>query len=99
MSVLVSIRFTGDVGKFRSLMESDPDRFRKIADQAKQVGAIHHQFAVGDGVVLVQDEWETAEAFQGFFSDPQIGAIVAESGATGEPEVWIAQAIDSPDRF
>jgi hypothetical protein len=99
MSVLVSIRFSGDVDKFRSLMESDPGRFRQIADRARQVGAIHHQFAVGEGFVLVQDEWESAEAFQGFFGDPQIGAIVADAGATGEPEAWIAEAIDSPDKF
>jgi len=99
MSVLVSIRVSGDVAKFKQLLEDDPNRFKAIADDAKTKGAIHHQFAVGEGFVLVLDEWETAGAFQEFFEHPQIAAIMAESGATGEPEVWIAQAIDSPDKF
>ncbi len=35
-------------------------------------GAIHHRFGVGDGFVLVVDEWETIEQFQQFFSNPEL---------------------------
>jgi hypothetical protein len=99
MSVLVSARIAGDTAKFRQLMESDPDRFRQLAEQAKSAGAIHHRFAVGDGYVLVIDEWETAEAFQQFFQNPAIGAIIADAGGTGQPDIVIAEAIESPDQF
>ena len=99
MSVLVAIRVSGDVARFKQLLRDDPNRFKAIADDAKTRGAIHHQFAVGEGFVLVLDEWETAGAFQEFFQSPDIATIMAESGATGEPEVTIAEAIDSPDKF
>jgi hypothetical protein len=99
MSVLVSGRISGDTGKFRHLMKSDPDRFRQIAERAKSAGAIHHRFGVGDGFVLVVDEWETAEAFQQFFQDPDIAAIIADAGGTGQPDIVIAEAIESPDQF
>jgi hypothetical protein len=99
MSVLVTIKVTGDVAKFKQLMESDPDRFRRIGEAGKEAGAIHHQFGVGDGYVLVIDEWNTAEAFQTFFQNPDIAAIMVDAGAQSEPEITFAEAIDSPDRF
>ena len=99
MSVLISVKVAGDVAKFQSLLDSDPDRFRAIAEEGKSRGAIHHRFGIGDGYVLVIDEWESAEAFQEFFQSPDIAAVMTESGAQGEPEVTIAQAISSPDQF
>jgi hypothetical protein len=98
VSVLVTIRVSGDVAAFRRMLEEEPDRFTAISDRGKAAGAIHHQFGVGDGFVLVVDEWTSAAAFEQFFQDPDIGAIMAEANA-GQPEVTIAEAIDSPDRF
>jgi len=99
MSVLVTIRVSGDVAKFRQIMDNEPDRFSSIADVSKTSGAIHHRFGIGDGFVLVVDEWESAEAFQTFFKSPEIAQIMAESGAQGEPEITFAEAIESPDQF
>jgi len=99
VSVLVSIRIPADVAKFKQLLASDSDRFASIAEHAKAEGAIHHQFAAGDGYVLVVDEWESAGAFQRFFESPEIAQIMVDAGAQGEPEVVVAEAIDSPDRF
>jgi hypothetical protein len=99
MSVLVTMKVNGDTNQFRHVMETQADRISGLADRARGEGCIHHQFAVGDGFVVVVDEWETAEAFQSFISSPELVAVMGEMGAQGEPEVTIAESIDSPDRY
>jgi len=99
MSVLVTMKVSGDTDQFRQVMETQSDRVSGLADRARAEGCIHHQFAAGDGFVLVVDEWTTAEAFQSFISSDEIAAVMGDMGAQGEPEITIAEAIDSPDRF
>ena len=102
MSVLVTVRFPGDTDQFRSFVADDSNagRLTEIADDAKSRGAIHHRFAVGDGFVLVVDEWESGEQFQQFFSgNDQVEAVVRDSGGQGEPEITIAEAVETPDQF
>ena len=72
MSVIVIARVQGDTAKFRQSLADRSDEYAKIVDSAKAAGAIHHRFGVGDGFVLIQDEWDTAEHFQRFFSDPSL---------------------------
>ena len=101
MSVLVTLKISGDTDQFRRLMETAPERFSEIAPEAKAAGAIHHRFGVGDGYVLAIDEWESAEAFQTFVeSNEKIPAIMRDAGAAqGEPEIVVAEAVASPDEF
>lgn len=101
MSVLVILRISGDTAQFRRFMETAPERFEEVAPEAKAAGAIHHRFGVGDGYVLVVDEWESAEAFQKFFqTNEKIPAIMRDAGAAqGEPELVFAEAVASPDEF
>jgi hypothetical protein len=100
MSVLVTMRVSGDTDQFRQLVATDADRLRRIADAARAAGCIHHRFGVGDGFVLVVDEWETPEAFQGFFStNPDIPEVMRDAGAQGEPEFEFTDAIETPDQF
>jgi quinol monooxygenase YgiN len=100
MSVIVTLKFPGDVARFRQALTEHGDQFAKMAKQAKASGAgIHHRFAVGDGFVLVVDEWQSAGHFQQFFANPDLQALVANAGATGEPEITIAEAISSPDEY
>jgi heme-degrading monooxygenase HmoA len=102
MSVLVTVRIPGDADQFRSFVadSGNADRIKAIADDGRSRGAIHHQFAVGDGFVLVVDEWDRAEAFQEFFEgNEEIEAVVRDSGGQGQPEVTIAEALDTPDKF
>ena len=98
MSVIITLKFPGDVARFRQALTEHGDQFAKMADEARASGAgIHHRFAVGDGFVLVVDEWQSAEHFQKFFANPDLQALVASAGATGEPEITVAEAISSPD--
>ncbi len=101
MSVLVIAKFQGDVARFRQALADHGGDFAKMAENARTSGGgIHHRFAVGDGFVVVVDEWETAGHFEKFFADPDLQALIAASGAApGPPEITIAAAITSPDQY
>src|SRR3954447_9811960 len=102
MSFVITARIPGDAEQFRSFV-SDPanaDRMKAIADDGKSRGAIHHRLGVGDGFVLVVDEWESPQQFQEFFEGNQeIESIIRDSGGQGPPDVTVAEAVDSPDQF
>jgi quinol monooxygenase YgiN len=100
MSVLVNGKFKGDTAKFRQALVDRADEFAKIADSAKTVGALHHRFGVGDGYVILVDEWESVENFQKFMADPDLQAFIGSIGADPEPpEVIVAEAVASSDQF
>jgi hypothetical protein len=100
MSVLVTLKFPGDTGQFRRFLESSPERFAEIAPEAQAAGCLHHRFGIGDGFVIVVDEWESAEAFQTFFqTNEKVPLVVRDAGASGEPEITFTEAVQSPDQF
>jgi quinol monooxygenase YgiN len=77
------------------------DEFAKIAEDAKAKGAVHHRFGIGDGFVLVVDEWQSAEAFTQFFSNPELQTFIASVGGdtSAPPDITVTEAISSPDEF
>jgi hypothetical protein len=100
MSVLVVAKFTGDTGTFARALADRAGEFAQIGERARSQGGIHHRFGVGDGFILVIDEWESADHFQQFFSDPDLQAFIGSVGADpGPPELIVAAAISSPDQF
>ncbi len=100
MSVLVIGKFKGDTAKFRQALADRADEFAKISEASKAVGGLHHQFGVGDGYVLIVDEWESVEHFQKFMANPELQAFIGSVGGAAEPpEVIVAEAITSPDQF
>ena len=100
MSVLVIGKFKGDTAKFRQALADRAGEFAKISEESKAVGGLHHQFGVGDGYVLIIDEWESVEQFQKFMANPELQAFIGSVGGAPEPpEVIVAEAITSPDQF
>ena len=100
MSVLVIGKFKGDTAKFRRALADRADEFAKISEESKAVGGLHHQFGVGDGYVLIIDEWESVEQFQKFMANPELQAFIGSVGGAPEPpEVIVAEAITSSDQF
>jgi quinol monooxygenase YgiN len=100
MTVLVIAKLQGDTVKFRQALADRGDEFAKIVEVSRSAGAIHHRFGIGDGFVLVQDEWDSAEHFQQFFADPSLQAFIASvGGAPAPPEVIVADAVNSADQF
>ena len=100
MSVLIIAKFQGDTDKFRRSLEERADEFAKISEESKGVGGLHHRFGIGDGFVLVVDEWESPEQFPAFMANPDLQAFIGSvGGAPVPPEVIVAEAITSPDEF
>jgi quinol monooxygenase YgiN len=100
MSVLIIAKFQGDTDKFRRSLEERADEFAKISEESKGAGGLHHRFGIGDGFVLVVDEWESVEQFQAFMANPDLQAFIGSvGGAPVPPEVIVAEAITSADEF
>jgi hypothetical protein len=100
VSVLIVGKFQGDTAKFRQALTDRAGEFTKIADSARAAGAIHHRFGLGDGFVVIVDEWESPEQFQRFFADPDLQAFIGSVGAVpGPPELTVTEAVASPDQF
>jgi hypothetical protein len=100
MSVLVIGKFQGDTAVFRQALQDRADEFKKISEAARQAGAIHHRFGIGDGIVVINDEWESVEQFQQFFGNPELQAFIGTIGAAPTPpEITVAEAVTSADQF
>jgi len=99
MSVLIIGRFPGDTAVFRKVLTDRADELVGISEQARAAGAIHHRFGVGDGFVILVDEWDSPQHFEQFFGRPDIQALTGEMGASGPPEITIVEAFASPSDF
>jgi len=100
MSVVITGKFQGDTAKFRQALVERAAEFEKIGQEGRAAGALHHRFAIGDGFVMVIDEWESVEQFQKFMADPELQAFIGSvGGAPVPPEVIVAEAISSSDQF
>jgi hypothetical protein len=100
MSVHVIAKFQGDTAKFRQALTERGDEFAQIAERARAAGAIHHQFGIGEGYVMVIDEWASVEQFSQFFGDPDLQAFIGSVGAeAAPPEMIMGEAVSSADKF
>jgi quinol monooxygenase YgiN len=99
VSVLVVMRVPGDTAQFESYMDANPEFIQGLTDQAKASGCLSHRFAVGDGEIVVVDEWETGPQFEAFISAPELQQTMAAMGAQGEPQVTIADPKGFPGEF
>jgi hypothetical protein len=100
MSVLITVKIQGDTAKFRQSLVDRADEYEKIAAMSRPAGAIHHRFGVGDGFVLIVDEWASMADFQQFFANPDLQAFIGSVGGDpGAPEITVTEALSSPDEF
>ena len=100
MSVIVVGKFQGDTAVFRRSLTERASEFEKWGALARSAGGIHHRFGVGDGYVVVVDEWQSVEHFERFFGNPELQAFVASIGAApAPPEMIISEAVSSPDDY
>lgn len=100
MSVIVVAKFQGDTATFRQALTGRAGEFEKWGDLARASGGIHHRFGIGDGYVVVVDEWESVDHFQQFFGNPELQAFIGTVGAApAPPEMIISEAVASPDQY
>jgi quinol monooxygenase YgiN len=99
VGVLIVAKVPGETDTFEKFVSANSELVLQLTEKAKAAGCRGHRFAVGEGYVLVVDEWEKPEQFQVFFSSPDIQAVMGQMGATGEPEITIADAKGFPGEF
>ncbi len=101
MSTIVIGKFTASAEKMKAMFASRKDDLVAVHDEAVQHGGKHHRFAAGEnGEIVFIDEWESREAFDGFFrSQTKIPELMQEVGASGPPQFTFYEALSSPDEF
>lgn len=99
VGVLVVMTVPGDTAQFEAFMAANEDLVLGLTEKAKAAGCLGHRFAVGDGQVMVVDEWASPEQFEAFISSPEIQAVMGEMGAQGAPQVTMANAKGFPGEF
>jgi quinol monooxygenase YgiN len=100
MSVLVNVKFWGDTARAVQTFRDRADELATFTEQARASGCLHHRFGLGDGFIVVQDEWDSAGDFEKFMERPELQAFIAESGADPTPpEVTISEALSTADEF
>jgi quinol monooxygenase YgiN len=99
VGTLIVMTVQGDTAQFEAFMAANRDRVVELGEKAKASGCLGHRFAVGEGQVVVVDEWESPEQFEAFISAPEIQAVMGEMGAQGEPQVTVANAKGFPGEF
>jgi hypothetical protein len=84
---MMILRIPVDATGLEKASQEHSDLMKGIAERAQGRGALHHDFYEGDGEVLVVDEWENPEAFQGFYEaeGANIGQLMQAAGAQGTP--------------
>ena len=98
MSVIMTLRASGDPQALERLTKEEPDRVQKIVEHAKSHGLIAHRFYGSEGKIMVIDEWPDPESFQAFFGEmeAEIGSMM-QAVATGEPEIVFWTKLDTGD--
>jgi hypothetical protein len=100
MSVIVIGRMNTDPANIKKLWADRKADFEGVAKAAKAAGALHHRWGLGDGYILIIDEWPDAESFQTFFSgNSTIPSLMQDGGVSGPPEFTIVEAATGPDEF
>jgi hypothetical protein len=99
MSVIMTLYIQGDPKKLESIVADDPQRLRAIVDAAKEHGVIAHRFYGSGNQILVIDEWPDEQSFEAFFKEqqPQIGPLMEEVGASGEPRYLFWHKLETGD--
>jgi hypothetical protein len=99
MSVLMTLRVTGDGAAIEKLGADEGALFEGVTEAAKKRGLISHHFFGSDSEVLVVDEWPDEQSFRSFFEEagPAIGQMMSAAGVTSEPSVEFWRHLDVGD--
>ena len=100
MSVIMMMRVKGDADELEKYANAHTEQLRRIVDDGKSKGLIHHYFAAADGELVVVDEWPNEEAFQSFFDgQKEIPEVLKGAGAKGKPDIKFYRKLTTPDEF
>lgn len=99
MSVIVTLRVSGDPGQFEEQVETQRDAIDRIMAVAKSHGLIAHRWYGGEGEFMAVDEWPDAASFEAFFDEARgdIAPVMQGTGVTSEPTVSVWRKLDTND--
>jgi heme-degrading monooxygenase HmoA len=98
MSVTAIIHFpVADVAKAIEGLQANAALLEEITEDTKGAGILHHRFVAGTAELVVIDEWESAEQFQGFVEgNPKVERVTTVIGVTGPPAVTVYNSFEAP---
>jgi quinol monooxygenase YgiN len=100
MSVLMTLRVSGEPKKLEAFASANSGAFQATAERAKQYGVIRHRFYGNDSEILVVDEWPDEESFHAFFqASPEIAGYMEAAGVTSEPAITFYRSMDTRDEI
>jgi hypothetical protein len=99
MSVIVTLRVSGDPASFEEQVAAQAEAIGRIMDVAKRHGLSAHRWYGADGEFMAIDEWPDGESFQAFFDEgqPDIGPVMQAAGVTSPPEVTVWRKLETND--
>jgi heme-degrading monooxygenase HmoA len=100
MSVIMTLRASGDPHELERRAAANPAAIRAISDRAKEHGLIAHRFyGSEDGQIMVVDEWPDASHFQAFYAEMSatIEPLMRDIGVTEAPVVTFWRKLESHD--
>jgi hypothetical protein len=99
MSVIVTLRLSGDPAVFEQQAAAQGEAIGRIMEVARSHGLIAHRWYGADGEFMAVDEWPDAESFQAFFDEaqPDIGPVLQGAGVTSPPTVTVWRKLETDD--
>jgi hypothetical protein len=99
MSVIVTVRVSGDPATFEQQAAAQADAIDRIMDVAKRHGLIAHRWYGADGQYMAIDEWPDADSFNAFFDEaqPDIGPVMQAARVSSPPDVTFWRTLDIGD--
>ena len=98
MSVLVTLRVTGDPKKLEGFAADGDSPLRMIRDRAVGHGCLSHHFYGTDDEIMVVDEWRDEASFRAFFDgSPEIKEVMDAAGVTTQPEIQVWRKLETGD--
>jgi hypothetical protein len=98
MSVIMTLRVSGDPQALERLAKDDPGRVQRIVESAKSHGLIAHRFYGSEGKIMVIDEWPDPQSFQTFFGEMEAEITpMMQAVATSEPEIVFWTKLETGD--
>ena len=99
MSVIMTLRVSGDPAKFEEQATANSEAIDRIMGVAKRHGLSAHRWYGADGELMAVDEWPDEASFQAFFDEaqPDIGPFMQAAGITSQPTVTSWRKLDMND--
>ena len=100
MSVIVIGHMTVEPANVEKLWFDRKADFEAVREAARAAGALRHQWAFGEGQVVIIDIWPDAGSFQKFFDgNPKFAKLMQAGGVQGPPTIEVLDARSGPDSF